>query len=122
MIPNIRAINDLANISKLSGSYLFRDSSEELHRCILENMGCPLGPVPPLSAPLHLSGLRGGRGLALRLHDPADGRVLAHRGAPAPHHLHDPHGPPPHARGNVNRYSTQFNIISQNNSSFWKYF
>ena len=105
MIPNIRAINDLANISKLSGSYLFRDSSEELHRCILENMGCPLGPVPPLSAPLHLSGLRGGRGLALRLHDPADGRVLAHRGAPAPHHLHDPHGPPPHARGNVNRYS-----------------
>lgn len=74
-------------------------------------MGCPLGSVPPLSDPLLLPGLRGGRGAALRLHDPADGRLLAHRGAPTPHHLHDPHGPPPHARGHVNRYPMQYRIV-----------
>ena len=70
-------------------------------------MGGAPGSVSALSAPPDLTGLRGGRGSALCLHHPPDGRLLAHRGSPSPHHLHDPHGPPPPARGHVNRYSLQ---------------
>ena len=61
--------------------------------CVLADLGGGAGALPPVPAdPAQRRRPADGGGHEVRLPHPPHGRLLDDRGAPAPHHFHDPDG------------------------------
>ena len=92
--------------------FICRNTFKEFRCCLLENLGGPVGSLYLVSPPLLLHQCWVWRSSEMRLHHLVDGGLLAHRGSPSSHHLHDADGPASSPWNNVYRCDVIISLLS----------